>query len=223
MDRQPACPCVTAEQACSLFDICLSLFLEQNTDLGRVVALDESHKYMAETDESQVFTESLLSAIRLQRHNGTRIIISTQEPTISPGLLDLCSITIVHRFTSPVWLQVLRRHLAGASEIGGCKEPEANGGELHTPGQSRQVLPAPKRYRTIPGPELFSNIVQLRTGEAFLFAPSGMVDAIPRSQSKISTAVDQSGWQPVFLGDGIMKVRIRNRITVDGGKSIIAR
>ncbi|KAH7111372.1 hypothetical protein EDB81DRAFT_671448 [Dactylonectria macrodidyma] len=84
-----SCPCVTAEQACSLFDICLSLFLEQNTDLGRVVALDESHKYMTESDESQVFTESLLSAIRLQRHNGTRIIISTQEPTISPGLLDL--------------------------------------------------------------------------------------------------------------------------------------
>lgn len=72
-----------------------------NTDLGRVVALDESHKYMTETDEDQVFTESLLSAIRLQRHNGTRIIISTQEPTISPGLLDLCSITIVHRFASP--------------------------------------------------------------------------------------------------------------------------
>ncbi|KAH6977688.1 hypothetical protein EDB80DRAFT_626386, partial [Ilyonectria destructans] len=217
-----SCPCVTAEQACSLFDICLSLFLEQNTDLGRVVALDESHKYMTETDESQVFTESLLSAIRLQRHNGTRIIISTQEPTISPGLLDLCSITIVHRFTSPVWLQVLRRHLAGASEIGGSKEPEANGGELQTSGQSRQVLPAPKRYPTIPGPELFSNIVQLRTGEAFLFSPSGMVDAIPRSQANISAAVDQSGWRPVFLGDGIMKVRIRNRITVDGGKSIIA-
>jgi hypothetical protein len=188
-----------------------------------VVALDESHKYMTETDESQVFTESLLSAIRLQRHNGTRIIISTQEPTISPTLLDLCSITVVHRFTSPAWLQVLRRHLAGASEIGGYKEQDANGREQQTAGQENGVLSALERYRAISASELLPHVVQLRTGEAFLFAPSGMVDATPKSQSSVSAAVDEGDWQPVFLGDGIMKVRIRNRITVDGGKSIIAR
>src|SRR5204863_353082 len=58
---------------------------------------------------------ALLQVIRLQRHLGTRVIISTQEPSISPKLLDLCSVTIVHRFTSPDWLKTLRRHLAGAS------------------------------------------------------------------------------------------------------------
>ncbi|KAF4951330.1 hypothetical protein FGADI_7528 [Fusarium gaditjirri] len=209
-----SCPCVTAEQACSLFDICLSLFLEQRTELGRVVALDESHKYMNNTNESNVFTESLLSAIRLQRHNGTRIIISTQEPTVSPDLLDLCSITIVHRFTSPVWLQVLRRHLAGASDNG---ESDING--LETPNESEE---GSKQYWTIPKSEIFSNIVQLRTGEAFVFAPSAIVDAIPKSHAVASVAHKGGDWRPVFLGDGIIKAIIRNRITEDGGKSIIA-
>ncbi|EWZ31212.1 hypothetical protein FOCG_08328 [Fusarium oxysporum f. sp. radicis-lycopersici 26381] len=209
-----SCPCVTAEQACSLFDICLSLFLEQKTDLGRVVALDESHKYMNNTNESSVFTESLLSAIRLQRHNGTRIIISTQEPTVSPNLLDLCSITIVHRFTSPVWLQVLRRHLAGASN-----NDESGAKGLETPNESEQ---GSKQYWTIPASEIFSNIVQLRTGEAFVFAPSAIVDAIPKTHAGASVAQKGGDWQPVFLGDGIIKAIVRNRITADGGKSIIA-
>ncbi|KAJ4154374.1 hypothetical protein NW765_015128 [Fusarium oxysporum] len=209
-----SCPCVTAEQACSLFDICLSLFLEQKTDLGRVVALDESHKYMNNTNESNVFTESLLSAIRLQRHNGTRIIISTQEPTVSPSLLDLCSITIVHRFTSPVWLQVLRRHLAGASDN---DESDAKG--LKTPNESEQ---GSKQYWNIPASEIFSNIVQLRTGEAFVFAPSAIVDAIPKTHAGASVAQKGGDWHPVFLGDGIIKAIVRNRITADGGKSIIA-
>ncbi|KLU93221.1 hypothetical protein MAPG_12158, partial [Magnaporthiopsis poae ATCC 64411] len=41
-----SCPCVKADTACSLFNICLSLFLEQDSSrIGRVVALDEAHKY----------------------------------------------------------------------------------------------------------------------------------------------------------------------------------
>jgi hypothetical protein len=110
-----SCPCMTAEMACSLFGICLSLFVEHSSETGCVVALDEAHKFMTNSAECQSLTESLLATIRLQRHLGARVLISTQEPTISPRLLDLCSITIVHRFTSPDWLATLKQHLAGAS------------------------------------------------------------------------------------------------------------
>ena len=114
-----SCPCVTAEMACSLFNICLSLFVEQSSKkVGRVIALDEAHKYMNESAECATLTESLLATIRLQRHLGARVLISTQEPTISPKLLDLCSVTVVHRFTSPDWLAALKRHLAGVSAGG---------------------------------------------------------------------------------------------------------
>ena len=70
---------------------------------------------MRESPAAQKLTESLITAVRLQRHLACRVIIATQEPTISPRLLDLCSFTLVHRFTSPDWLKVLRNHLAAAS------------------------------------------------------------------------------------------------------------
>lgn len=60
-------------------------------------------------------TDTLLSVIRQQRHLGARVLIATQEPTISPELLVLCNVTIVHRFTSPAWYRAIEKHIAGAA------------------------------------------------------------------------------------------------------------
>ncbi|MBE3045074.1 hypothetical protein IMZ48_21470 [Candidatus Bathyarchaeota archaeon] len=96
-----SCPCVTSDMACSLFSICLSMFLEKGRQqdsasepaIGRIVALDEAHKYMTTEDSgaAATLTNNLLATIRLQRHLGLRVVISTQEPTVSPKLLDLCT------------------------------------------------------------------------------------------------------------------------------------
>lgn len=83
---------------CMLFDICLSIAKERRPPCGLVVALDEAHKYMNQSPAAANFTDRLLTTIREQRHIGTRVIISTQEPTISEKLLDLCSVSIVHQF-----------------------------------------------------------------------------------------------------------------------------
>jgi len=112
-------PFVDPASACVLFDICLALFLEDQSGIDKVIALDEAHKFMNGTAASEVFTQSLLTVIREQRHKGARVIIATQEPTISPKLLDLCSMTYVHRFTSPEWLETLKKHLAAASSSAG--------------------------------------------------------------------------------------------------------
>lgn len=109
-------PFVDPSTACVLFDICLGLFKENAPDDGLVVALDEAHRYMNNSTAAINFTEQLLTTIRLQRHTGTRVIIATQEPTISERLMDLCSITIVHHFNSPAWFTAIKSHLAGASE-----------------------------------------------------------------------------------------------------------
>ncbi|KAK1503865.1 uncharacterized protein CCOS01_16940 [Colletotrichum costaricense] len=143
--------------ACLLFNICLSLFLEQKSHVGRVVALDEAHKYLGQSGESQVLTESLLQTVRLQRHLGVRMFISTQEPTISPRLLDLCTVTIVHRFSSPDWLRILRRHLANEDAT---PVEEASSA---TPGQTRAVT------------DLFPRITALRTGHSLVFAPTALI------------------------------------------------
>lgn len=40
-----SCTCISSDTACSLFNICFGIFLEQTTDVGRIVALDEAHKF----------------------------------------------------------------------------------------------------------------------------------------------------------------------------------
>jgi hypothetical protein len=106
---------------------------------------------MTNTEAANALTETFLNIIRQQRHLGTRIIISTQEPTISPRLIDLCSITIVHRFSSPEWYQTIKKHIAVGDKKGDGDQEETNGD--HTA-------------------EGLYQISSLRTGEALVFAPS---------------------------------------------------
>ncbi|KAH8895215.1 hypothetical protein GQ53DRAFT_641468 [Thozetella sp. PMI_491] len=227
-----SCPCVTADMACSLFNICLSLFLEQNAEeVGRVVALDEAHKYMNNSADCQTLTEALLATIRLQRHLGARILISTQEPTVSPKLLDLCSITIVHRFTSPDWLNALRKHLAGVSSASrllekadrlrrGERDSQGGGSELgaDVDGLTGLVLDSDDTAL-----ELFSKIVSLKTGEALLFAPSAIIGVHRLKTGQAKGGGPDAGSVGVKrLAHGVLRVRIRNRVTMDGGRSIMA-
>ena len=216
-----SCPCVTAEMACSLFNICLSLFLEQSSEVGRVIALDEAHKYMTNSAECQTLTEALLATIRLQRHLGARVIISTQEPTISPKLLDLCSVTIVHRFTSPDWLNALRKHLAGISNGARVLEKALRMQEGAAYGEDDDDMVDGAGTLSLgdgdPGMELFPRIVGLRVGEALMFAPSAIIGVRKTSVPEHSML---SGVKR--LSHGVMKVRIRNRTTQDGGRSIMA-
>ncbi|KAL3595977.1 hypothetical protein FPOAC2_10347 [Fusarium poae] len=61
--------------------------------------------------------------------------------------------------------------------------------------------------------DLFSHIVGLETGEALLFCPSALVDLrAPRVSNSKSLLIQ--------LGSSTMKVRIRKRITADGGQSM---
>ncbi|KAK4143533.1 uncharacterized protein C8A04DRAFT_12227 [Dichotomopilus funicola] len=217
-----SCPCVTPEMACSLFNICLSLFLEQDpTAVGRVIALDEAHKYMTESQECATLTESLLATIRLQRHLGARVLISTQEPTISPKLLDLCSVTAVHRFTSPDWLSALKKHLAGVSAGGRMLEKArkltlGGGGDAEEEGVDG--VGSLTLGEVDPALELFAKIVDLKVGEALVFAPSAIVGVHTKA------AGGQADGAKVIrrLAHGVLKVRIRGRTTADGGRSIMA-
>jgi hypothetical protein len=147
------------------------------------------------TTEANNLTNTLLSSIRLQRHLGTRVFISTQEPTISPKLLDLCSITIVHRFSSPDWLRCLRSHLAALDH-----EDEDNGQRVNV----RAV---------------FNKIVRLQVGEALLFAPSAIVGIEKGGED--GDFIDEIRVKK--LGVEYLRIKIRARITADGGKSVFAK
>ena len=101
---------------------------------------------MSETPAAKDLTETFLNIIRQQRHLGVRTVISTQEPTISPRLIDLCSMTIIHRFTSPEWYRTIKKHVP-IGDQSNSQSSEESFDALH-------------------------EIARLQTGEALIFAPS---------------------------------------------------
>ncbi|KAG8929014.1 hypothetical protein FRC01_005053 [Tulasnella sp. 417] len=106
-------PFIDPASACSLFEIITRLFIRAPVKTGKVLVVDEAHKYLTKDQGSEVLTQTLLSIVRQQRHLGTRLIMSTQEPTVVPeALLDLCSITIMHRFSSITWFNHLAKHVS---------------------------------------------------------------------------------------------------------------
>lgn len=160
---------------------------------------------MKTSSEAQAFTETLLSVVRLQRHLAARIIISTQEPTVSTDLLNLCTATIVHRFTSPEWLRILQKHLAGAATNPFSRKKRKAGGR-GTDGEEGQLDEANEK-------SLLDHIVNLRVGEALLFSPSSIVDV----------SIDEDGgYELRRLGSEYLAIRVRQRITKDGGRSVLA-
>lgn len=169
---------------------------------------------MTDTPASKILTEQLLGIIRQQRHYGARIIIATQEPTISPRLMDLASATIIHRFSSPEWFNTLRKHLSIVNS--GGKEAA----------------------------DLFIKINSLRLGEALVFAPSAILTVSTDESAPGSSGNPDSGvWEGLTMLQGevtkgletstkkmtsstkkmmseFFKVKVRRRITADGGATI---
>ena len=135
---------------------------------------------MTDSLASKALTESFMGVIRQQRHYGVRVIISTQKPTISPKLIDLCSITIMHQFSSPEWFSALHKHI---------------------------LLPAPKLYQDNTS-GMLRDIMKLKTGEAILLAPSTLF-----------TTRDDG--EPTKDAEALSRIRIRRRITWNGGKSVV--
>ncbi|KAE8419902.1 hypothetical protein BDV36DRAFT_307436 [Aspergillus pseudocaelatus] len=141
-----SCPFMDQATTCLLFRITIDLFLHAHPSRGKMIVADEAHKYMSGTPAAKDLTDTFLNIIRQQRHLGVRTIISTQEPTISPRLIDLCSMTIIHRFTSPEWYRTIKKHVTIGDESNNNNSEECLDG-LH-------------------------EIARLRTGEALVFAPS---------------------------------------------------
>ena len=128
---------------------------------------------MLDNPGARDLTEYLRTVVRLQRHFGARVIVSTQEPTILPDLIALCSVTVIHRFTSPQWLAALAKHVPIAAEVG------------------------------------LDKIGGLRRGEALIYAPTSVL-----GKNDDGSLVKATG--------KFLEVRIRDRLTADGGISKMA-
>ncbi|KAJ7679442.1 hypothetical protein DFH06DRAFT_974912 [Mycena polygramma] len=172
-------PFLDSLTAAVLFDIVLGTFTQWQTVCGKVVVLDEAHKYLQNSDSARL-TQSISNTIRLQRHLATRVIIATQEPTvIPPAILDLASIIICHRFSSPAWCAHLARHVSAGSDSAAASA------------------------------SWYQQVMLLSTGDALVFSPAALM-----------TADEQGGVG--LLGREHLKLRVRPRLTRDGGASVLA-
>ncbi|KAL1601986.1 hypothetical protein SLS59_005152 [Nothophoma quercina] len=167
-------PFLTASTACVLFKLGLEQFLQSRAP-AKMVVLDEAHKYMLDTPGSKILTDHLTRVIRLQRHQGARVIISTQEPTIATELIALCSVTVMHRFTSPAWYIALRKHINAVDD----------------------------------DKEIMQQIENLETGEALVYSPNAVL-----GKNDDGSLIKATG--------RLLRLNVRNRVTLDGGASIMA-
>lgn len=103
-------PWLEEDNALALFMVLLRVCAQAKGDDGRsfnkLIVFDEAHKYMGNPN----LTDAIVEAVREMRHKGTTVVIASQDPPSLPGeILELSSVVIAHRFTSPKWLQHLSR------------------------------------------------------------------------------------------------------------------
>lgn len=189
-------PIIDVDSACVLFDICLSVLIQQ-TQCGKIVALDEAHNYMTEgSSAAKAFIEKLLRTVREQRHQAVKVIVATQGPNINTQLLDTCSITMVHRCTSPAWFKVLKQHIAALYLNQYTRSVDTKDIDDGMTG----LLQDDKA--------LFQKIVRLKLGESLLFCPT--------------TAVAVLGKEIGGMEGGYVNFKTRQRVMADGGRSRLA-
>lgn len=242
-------PFIDGPFACTLFEICLSLFLSLTETAGKIVALDEAHNYMDQSSNSHSFTRAILRSVREQRHKALRIVVATQEPTINPSLLDLCSVTIAHRFTSPQWMEMLKKHIGGLAVLGhsdsypelrrqsgsaassapftcdgnwgNSSDHESSQGSDNTDGLADSasdpsghssnttdpgsIAPEPPTIRARTASDVFEAVMGLDVGQGLVFSPAAILSPTGRK-----------------MGPKFFKVKVRPRISNDGGRSIMA-
>jgi len=84
------------------------------TDFNRLFVLDEAHQYI---DEEELVAQ-LIGTVRKMRHLGMTIVLASQDPpSIHKTIIELSTVVILHRMTSPAWLKHLRGAIYALEEV----------------------------------------------------------------------------------------------------------
>lgn len=107
-------PLLSRDEANGIFQVLTEQFraLPSSQSSGKLLALDEAHKFM-KGDASDGLSEAIVNAARLMRHDGMRLVVSTQNPSaLAPELLELVTVAVMHRFHSRDWFTHLSSKIA---------------------------------------------------------------------------------------------------------------
>lgn len=105
------------DQALGLFLVLMNTLAqaEENGALfNKLMVFDEAHKYISESG----LIGEVVAMIREMRHWATSVVIASQDPLSVPrAIIELTSVLILHRMTSPQWLKHLRSAIVALSDV----------------------------------------------------------------------------------------------------------
>ena len=108
---------IEKDEALGLFVVMLRIFAasrHEGREFSKLVVFDEAHKYISESD----LISQVVETIREMRHQATSVIIASQDPLSVPrAIIELTSILILHRMTSPQWLKHLRSAIVALDDV----------------------------------------------------------------------------------------------------------
>lgn len=88
-------------------------------EFNRLIVFDEAHKYIQQGE----IVDHLVQTIREMRHHATSVLIASQDPLSIPRVvIELSTVIVMHRMTSPLWTKHLRESIYALGE--GLKDHE---------------------------------------------------------------------------------------------------
>ena len=109
-------PMLSPAEANGIFQVLLEQFRKiprSDCKCGKVVVCDEAHKYFdGKLKGGDGLSGAIVDTVRLMRHEGIRVIVSTQSPLTMPQeLLELSTVAVCHQFHSMEWYKYLANKL----------------------------------------------------------------------------------------------------------------
>lgn len=123
---------IEKDEALGLFVVMLNIFSSVMKVDGRAfnkfIVFDEAHKYM----NNKELVGSITTAIREMRHKGVSIMIASQDPMSLPTeIIELSSIVVMHRFSSPAWVKHVQKAITPLQTLTATEMAALGSGEAY--------------------------------------------------------------------------------------------
>ena len=122
-------PWIEKDEALGLFVVMMRIFASskhQGQPFNKLMIFDEAHKYISESE----LIGQVVETIREMRHQATSVVIASQDPLSVPrSVIELTSVLILHRMTSPQWLKHLKGAISALDDVSDTQLAALRAGE----------------------------------------------------------------------------------------------
>ncbi len=142
---------IEPDEVAGLFGAFLSVYPQIAAGMAHFVVFDEAHRYFGNAALSRDVAET----VRDVRAKRVSVVFSSTNPVALPSeLIELSSVAIVHRFTSPAWLRHIQKAIAPFSKLTAMDLAALGPDEAYvwsSRATSSAVMTQPLRIRLRPG------------------------------------------------------------------------